>query len=98
MPKQGKQLHGVQVYITDYTKVALTEIQFRLLEVHHSLYPDKEFFALSPTRWNMFDKVAGTSKIRELFTKNHQFSDVNEYWNKDVEVCRDKAKKYYLYH
>ena len=98
MPKQGKQLHGVQVYITDYTKVALTEIQFRLLEVHHSLYPAKEFFALSPTRWNMFDKVAGTSKIRELFTKNHQFSDVNEYWNKDVEVFRDKAKKYYLYH
>jgi uncharacterized protein YbbC (DUF1343 family) len=43
----GKQLSGVQLHITDFEKVNLMELQFRFLEVHHKLYPDKNPFELS---------------------------------------------------
>jgi uncharacterized protein YbbC (DUF1343 family) len=45
----------------------------------------------------MFDKVLGTSKIRELFMKRLKVDDILPYFNKDVENFRSLSKKYYLY-
>ncbi len=45
----------------------------------------------------MFDKVCGSGKIRELFTKRMKYSDIEEYLNKDVESFRKGSSKYYLY-
>ncbi len=33
MKNKGKEYAGVQIYITDYTKVNLTEIQFRFVRL-----------------------------------------------------------------
>ena len=91
-------LHGVQTYITDYKKVPLTLIQFYVLQECYKLYPDKNVFELcEPSRLNMFDKVCGTSKIRETFSKNFTVKSIQDIWNKDVDNFKKKVKQYFLY-
>lgn len=95
---KDKTLHGVQLFITDFKKVNLMSLQFVFMEVHNDLYPDKNPFELAhKSRLSMFDKVCGTSKIRELFTKRMKFEDIKDYLNKDIEIFRTIAGKYYLY-
>ena len=37
---KGDKMQGAQVYITDYKKATLCDIQFYVLQEMHSLYPD----------------------------------------------------------
>lgn len=95
---QGKELGGVQVYITDYDKVELTDIQFLVAQELYKLYPNHDFLAqTSSSRKNMIDKVCGSKKIRQLFMKRHLWSDAKPYWDKDKEAFKSLSKKYYLY-
>ncbi|MFA6619001.1 MAG: DUF1343 domain-containing protein [Candidatus Neomarinimicrobiota bacterium] len=94
---QGKELEGVQIHITDFTKVELMYLQFRFLEVHHELYPEHDFFEKAKHRWNMFDKVCGTDEIRIEFTKNYKFEDIKPIFERDVNEFKEMSKKYYLY-
>ncbi len=94
---KAKELNGVQIHIIDQDKLNLMELQFRFMEVHHNLYPEIDVYALSENRHMMFDKVTGSSKIRENFFKNYHFSDIENIMNKDVEKFRELSKKYYLY-
>ncbi len=95
---KDKVLKGVQIYFTDYSKVHLMALQFRFLEIHAELYPDKNPFELcDKSRISMFDKVCGTSELRETFTKNMKFADIENILKRDVESFREKNKKYYLY-
>lgn len=94
---KGEKCHGVQIHITDYSKVNLTQIQFYFMQEHNVLYPEKDIFDMGDSRFGMFDKVCGSDKVRELFTKNFKFSEIEEFWNKDVNVFKKLSKKYYLY-
>lgn len=98
MAQKGEELSGVQVHITDFQKVNLTEIQFRFLEASHQLNPEKDFFELAPKRHRMFDLVCGTDKIRKKITENYRFDDIKELWNANVEQFRELSQKYHLYH
>lgn len=95
--KKGEEFSGVQVYFTEKEKVKLTEIQFRFAEIAYEMRPDTSVFDNSDHRYNMFDKVCGTDKIRKEFTKNHKFSDIEKLWNKDALEFKKKAQKYFLY-
>jgi uncharacterized protein YbbC (DUF1343 family) len=91
-------LHGVQPYITDYEKVPLTLIQFYVLQECHQLFPDKNVFELcEPSRLGMFDKVCGTSRIREIFSQTFTVDSIKEVWNRDVDRFKKTAKKYFMY-
>jgi uncharacterized protein YbbC (DUF1343 family) len=95
---QGKNLQGVQVYIIDFQKARLSDIQFRVMEVAAQLYPDKKVFEHADAkRFDMFDKVCGTDFIRREFSKNYRFSDIQSYWTKDEASFKALSKKYYLY-
>jgi len=94
---KGKELNGVQLHLTDADKVNLMSLQFRFMEVHHKLYPDIDVLELSKERHNMFDKVTGSSKIRETFFKDYQFEDIEEMLNEGVDEFIELSKKYYLY-
>lgn len=101
-PYYGKHkdctLHGVQLHITDYTKVHLMSLQFLFLQVHNEMYPEKNPFTNCDTfRLKMFDKVCGTSKIRELFTMRMRYEDIQSYLMKDVDAFKKLSSKYYLY-
>ncbi|MEY2692399.1 MAG: hypothetical protein RIT03_789 [Bacteroidota bacterium] len=90
--------HGVQIYVRDYKKANLTEIQFYIMQELNQLYPNRAVFNhADASRFAMFDKVCGSDKIRLNFSKRHLFEDIKEYWYKDVEDYREVAKKYYLY-
>jgi uncharacterized protein YbbC (DUF1343 family) len=94
---EGKTVHGVHIHITDYSSVYLMSLQFLFLQVHHELYPDKDPFAMAENRWDMFDKVAGTSRVRELFTERMRFEDIETFLNKDIDSFRELSQQYYLY-
>jgi len=94
----GQDYQGVQVHIMDYDKVALTDIQFYVMEALAELHPDKAVFKGGfEKRYRMFDQVAGSDQIRIKFSQRHKFEDIKEYWYKDVDSFRAISKKYYLY-
>jgi len=94
----GKLLHGVQVYITDFEKAALSEVQFYVMQELHKLYPDKNPFLLGSLKsYRMFDNVCGTDKVRIQFSKRFLFEDIQELWRKDVEAFRGSSKRYWMY-
>lgn len=96
--EKGKNLQGVQVHLRDFNKVRLSDIQFHVMEVAAQLYPDKKVFGNAPqNRFDMFDKVCGSNFIREKFSENHCFADIQVYWTKDEEEFRKLSKKYHLY-
>lgn len=94
---QGKLIHGVQFYYTDYEAAEITLTQFYVMQAVNRLYPDRNPFNLSKGRIAMFDKVCGTDYVRKNFSKRLEVSDFVEYWRKDVAKFRALSKKYYLY-
>jgi uncharacterized protein YbbC (DUF1343 family) len=95
---KGLDYAGVQYFITDYTKVRLTEIQFYVMQEMAALYPDKKCFgSANASRFNMFDKVCGSDQIRLLLSKNQRVDDILSYWRKDEEAFKTLSKRYYLY-
>lgn len=95
---QGKDLQGVQVYLRNFSKARLSDIQFHVMEVAARLYPDYKVFDNAPeNRFDMFDKVSGSDYIRKEFSKNHRFADIHQYWTKDEDSFKRKSKPYYLY-
>lgn len=93
---KDKMLHGVQTNITDFCKVKLMTIQFYFAQAINELY-GRNIIAKNEGRFDMFDKVLGTSKIRELFMQRLKVEDILPHLNKDVENFKSISKKYYLY-
>lgn len=95
---KGEHMQGVQIHITDYDKASLSDIQFYIMQEVANLYPDKKVFDHADKgRFNMFDKVSGTNKIRETFSISNNRDDVKPIWNKGVNDFKILSKKYYLY-
>ncbi len=95
---KGSELQGVQIYLTDYRKARLCDIQFYVLQELYKLYPDHPILEqASDNRKSMIDKVCGSKQIRRLFSERHLWADAKPYWDKDVEQFKRVSKKYYLY-
>ena len=95
---KGNRLQGVQVHLTDRKSAVLSEIQFYVLQEMAALYPShKAFASAEASRLNMIDKVCGTSRIRQEFTRRYRWDDARPYWNKGVEDFKLKSKRYYIY-
>lgn len=95
---KGTDMQGVQIYITDVKKAAITDIQFYVMEAIAEMYPEKAAFKIaSDKRYRSFDIVTGSDYFRTTFAKNHKFSDIKERWYEDVDSFRELSKKYYLY-
>jgi uncharacterized protein YbbC (DUF1343 family) len=94
----GKQLRGVQLHLTDPSRVNLLAVQFLFMQVHHELYPDHNPFLLADeSRRSMFDKVMGSDQVRILFSRRMLYGDVKDFLDQGVEAFRAKAKKYFIY-
>lgn len=72
-------------------------IQFLFLQEHHKLYPDVDILKLSEGRISMFDKVCGTSQIREKFFENYNYADIKNILNNDIDDFKHKIRKYLIY-
>ncbi len=94
----GKQVQGVEVYVTDFEAAPLTLIQFHAMDALAKLYPaHKASAGARPARFNMFDKVMGDKALRPLFFRSHSVSDLIPAWEKGVEDFKAKKEKYHLY-
>lgn len=95
---QGQNVQGVQIFITDYDKARLSEIQFHVIEVMHQLYPSYVLFsAQNQNRVSMFDKVCGTNYIRQNFANNYLADDILSYWRNNEQAFKEKTAPFYLY-
>ena len=96
--KQGKSCSGVQVFITDYSKARLVEIQFLVMQELAKLYPDKKTFEnCDKGRFRMFDIVCGSDYIRKTFSKTYTWESIKEFFEKDEKAFKERSSKYYLY-
>lgn len=97
---QGKDLAGIEVYVTDRAAAHLSLTQFYVMQELAEMYPDKAPFKegnADPKRFSMFDKVCGSKEIRKRFGENYKVADIIDYWNKDNDSFRTASSKYYLY-
>lgn len=94
---QGKLVHGVQFFYTDYEAAQISMTQFYAMQAIHRLYPDKDPFTMATGRMDMFHKVCGTDYVRKRFIERYEVSDIADYWSKDVKDFKALSKKYYLY-
>lgn len=95
---KGQNVQGVQIFITDYDKARLSEIQFHVIDVMHQLYPAYTLFSAETEKRNgMFDKVCGTNYIRQQFGKNYQVDDILSYWRNNEQAFKEKTAPFYLY-
>jgi len=95
--KQGKEMQGVQIHITDFKKVNLTEIQFLFLQEAHKIEPKFNPFKGKDDRYRMFDMGCGTDSIRLSMMKDFNFEKVRTIWNSECDNFKELSKKYYLY-
>lgn len=94
---QGKLLHGVQYFFTDYEAAQISLTQFYVMQALHRLYPGRNPFTEAAGRTAMFDKICGTDYVRKTFSERMEVSDIAGYWNRDVEAFRTLSGKYHLY-
>lgn len=99
---KGKEVAGVQIYITDFQKARLSEIQFRAMAVLAEIEGGVKVFDASANpsvtgRFAMFDKVCGSDFVRTEFSKRYQWSDIMDFWYGDVENFIARSRKYWLY-
>ena len=93
-----KELHGVQIHIQNSNLVNLMSLQFLFMQINDELYPEYNPLKMADeSALKMFDKVMGTSKIRELFIKRMKYDDIKDYLEKDIEKFKEISKKYYIY-
>lgn len=92
----GKLVQGVQYFFTDYSAARITEVQFHVMEAIAALYPDRKPFEAADGI-GLFDKVCGTSHIRETFSDTYDFDDIRDYWRKDEDSFRKLSSRYHLY-
>lgn len=93
---KGKLVKGVQYFFTDYAAAAVTEVQFYVMQAIARLYPGRGAFE-EADGVGLFDKVCGSDYVRKTFGKRYRFSDIEEYWRKDVGQFRQMSRKYHLY-
>ena len=93
--KQGKLVHGVQFFFTDWELAPVTLIQFYVMQAVNELYPDHNPLPLKSTR--MLDIISGTDYVRTGFGERFQVEDILDFWTRDVNDFKALSAKYYLY-
>lgn len=97
---KDENLAGVEFYITDYENAPLTKIQFYAMQELADMYPDHLAMNLEgeqAKRYDMFNKVTGSKKIRELFAQRNRVEDIQAYWDKDAANFKEATRPYRLY-
>lgn len=92
----GKLIHGVQYYYTDYEAADITLTQFYVMQAVYELY-GKNPFTGAGDRLAMFNKVCGSDYVSVNFGRTMKVSSIATYWTADVDAFRKLARKYQMY-
>ncbi len=81
--KKGVRLHGVQIHITDFNAAPITLLGLYVLEELIKMHPDRNpIIAAKDDRIAMFDKVLGSSELRERFASSNYrvTAEIEDWW------------------
>ena len=92
----GRLIHGVQFFFTDYDRSDITLTQFYVMQAVFELY-GRNPFAENSERLQMFNKVCGSDQISKVFGNRLKVKDIYDFWTADAEGFRRLSGKYYLY-
>lgn len=92
----GKLIHGVQYYYTDYEAADITLTQFYVMQAVYELY-GKNPFTGAGDRLAMFNKVCGSDYVSVNFGRTMKVSSIAAYWTAGVDAFRKLARKYQMY-
>jgi uncharacterized protein YbbC (DUF1343 family) len=95
--KKGVPLQGVQIHLTNPSVARLTGIQFWFLQEARKIDPGFDPFRGKETRYEMFDKVCGSDRLRKSMMEEFDFSSLMKTWYGTAEPFRERSRKYYLY-
>ncbi len=98
--KKGMAVNGVQVHITDFQSAPITLIGLYVLEEIIKMHPNKNPLKLAKSdRISMFDKVLGSSELRERFIAAgyRVSSDMEQWWLSSHHWFMPIREKYLLY-
>ncbi len=84
----------MQIYITDIEKVNLPELQYLIMEVFRSLYPDKITF---PERYGAKGYKIDIALGEDSMRLGEPHENVFPRWQKSVKRLKKKAAPYLLY-
>lgn len=95
---QDKSCHGIIIQITDYQKYRPVAVQYLLLGVLKSLYPDKVIKALksaNKTKIEMFHKANGTDQVFEiLLNEKYPFWKLLQFQDRSLKDFFGRRSKY----
>lgn len=94
---KGNELQGVQIHITDFDKIELTQLQFYFLQEASKLDANFKPFNILANKKQMFDQVCGSDIVRNSLQKNMSYEAIKTYWTKDADKFKALSNKYYLY-
>ena len=98
MDTTGVRYGGVQIHVTDRSRLNITELQMSILWSLVRVFPNWNIFdRAKPDRLEMFDKVCGTMEVRRLLTNGATPDDLLKYFQQSNAQFLEKRKKYLLY-
>jgi uncharacterized protein YbbC (DUF1343 family) len=100
-PYKGKNCEGVKIMVTDNQKYRPLAVQYLLIGILKSLYPEKikeKIDSLSDAKIEMFCRVNGNKEIFD-FIKNEKYAawKMVQFDEEKVKLFKEKKKKYHLY-
>lgn len=97
---KGKECHGVLIQITDKSRYRPLSVQYLLLGMLQSLYPERVaacLKGLKTTQKNLFCKVNGTKEIFRLVSEEKYAAwKMISYQKEEREAFKDLRKKYLI--
>lgn len=94
-PQLGKLCYGVDLHNLDAEQVIAGGINLEyLLDAYHNLTSQgKQFFLKS----NFFDKLMGTTRVREMMEQGCTAQEIKQSWADDVKQFKEQRKPYLIY-
>lgn len=89
---EGELCGGAQIHILDRGKYRPFETALQIMKTVKDLYPDKFRF-----HQEYFDKVMGTSKIREALEKGEEIRNIMKSYNQALRNFSEMRKSYLIY-
>ncbi len=98
---KGEMCGGVHVVITDVEKMRPVEAGMYVLETMLKLYPEGDVLyadeSTTHSRVSMFNKVMGTTQVRQDLLDGKPAKQITEEWKANREKFARDREKYFLY-
>src|SRR5262249_18604641 len=86
----GEECTGVHLTVTDRAAFEPVRLGIAIAHTLRQLYPDA---------WHAdkLDKIIGNRPVTDAILDGHPAADIRALWSADVEMFRNRRKKYFLY-